>query len=272
MTAKSQPLLVKYQDEDGNIRMKVIKDSRRYFDESAETSEESRSVHLHEHSRRGNSNEDSDSDLSQYYNSEEENKSAETYKESEEHREDDNESVERSPKKKFSHPYVESDLSSASSEKLESSEVEQAAKPRRKSCKKCSKPKKNVYVYKQPPIVVRPKPTNVYIKSKPIVIQPPPLVVHHPAQKPCNPIIKYQPPNIKLKPVIVKISKPRKTTPETTTKKPCKCRRKSTKPTKKCSRCNRHKTVYYNQHKYQSSEPATYVQYKNKKCSGKVET
>lgn len=89
-------------------------------------------------------------------------------------------------------------------------------------CTKCAK-KKRVYVYKQQPIVINPKPTNIQIKSRPIVVRPPPLVVHHPAEEPCNPVIKYQPPKINIRPVIVKIKKTKPTTkaPCTTTPKPC---------------------------------------------------
>lgn len=297
---QQQPLLVKYRDDDGNVRMSFVKDSKwkRYqendYENTSEQEEKSEDVsaHLHEYARREGPNEDSDSVNERYNISDEEEfegfEDADVYNENEN---DDESSVEK-PQRRFSqHPYAsdyvesDSDLDPEEKDPQEESEEKQEKRKKLKRVEKpCRKqPKKIVYVYKQPPIIVKPKPTNVYIKSKPILVQPPPLVVHHPQPKPCNPIIKYQPPNIKLKPVIVKISKPKTTTSTTTTpcptttKKPCrKCRRK---PTKKCGRCSRRKqsqakssrpkdvTVYYNQHQYRASEPAQYVQYKNVKCA-----
>lgn len=221
---------------------------------SDDSSDDRPSAHLHEYARRHGPHEDSDSVNEKYNISEEEG-----YENAEVHNGDDNdENSSETPQRYSHHPYARDYQET----EFESQSHEKQVQPvmQRSRSKSCKKQKKTVYVYKQPPIVVRPKATNVYIKSKPIVVQPPPLVVHHAAPKPCNPIIKYQPPNIKLKPVIVKISKPRRTTTTTTTpcpsttKKPCrKCRRK---PTKKCNRCSRrrqHKsyrpddfTVYYN--------------------------
>lgn len=304
--AQRQPIVVKYQDQDGNVQMRLVKDSKwKRLDardssdcgENSSSDEQSSDVnaHLHEYARRDGPH-DSSEDVNEKYNISDE----EDFQRGEVHNESDEDEERGSSEKSSHHPYAHDYLGSESDsnsnenhhDKKESSEekperhekrqkhvqVERREKPSKKS-------KKIVYVYKQPPIVVNPKPTNVYIKSKPIYVQPPPLIVHHPEPKPCNPIIKYQPPNIRLKPVIVKISKPKKTTTTTTpcpktTKKACrKCKRK---PTKKCGRCSRRKqsksqrpkdvTVYYNQPHYRSSEPAQYVQYKNVKCSDGVLT
>lgn len=283
------------------MKVSFVKDSkwRRYQDNDSENTSvpddksDDVSAHLHEYARREGPHEDSDSLNDQYNISGEED--IEGFENSDVFTgdvNDDDSSAETQPKyvhHPYAHDYAEFESNSDPEEKESNEEpVEKPIKrqkykqiktPSRKSAKKI------VYVYKQPPIIVKPKPTNVYIRSKPIVVQPPPLVVHHPQPKPCNPIIKYQPPNIKLKPVIVKISKPKTTTTTTTTtpcptttKKPCrKCRRK---PSKKCGRCSKRKqsttkssrpkdvTVYYNQHHYHPSDPAQYVQYKNVKCDG----
>jgi hypothetical protein len=129
-----------------------------------------------------------------------------------------------------------------------------------------------VFVYKQPKIVVKPKTSKFVVKHKPIVVRPPPIVIHQPPQKPCNPIIRYQPPKIKIRPVIVKIGKPKTrktrttttmapttsttteapTTPTTTTRRTKKTR-KTRKPTKRC-RIHRPKNCgcsdYYSQESY----------------------
>ncbi|CRK97530.1 CLUMA_CG010918, isoform A [Clunio marinus] len=325
-------MLLKYQDDDGNIRMSVVKDSkwRRYQsgEESDNVSMMSEEVsddshaHLYEYARREGPNDEAESIYDKFNISEEDFvKNEDFMKEIEESHEQEMPEHYKHVENFQRHPYADDYSESAlNSHHVEESEeqthkvqhverhptpyvesypseyverhptpyverhreatVERHQKPCRKCSKNSNKSKKIVYVYKQPPIIVKPKPTNVYIKSKPIVVQPPPLVVHHPEPKPCNPIIKYQPPNIKLKPVIVKISKPKRpiTTPTTpcptTTKKPCrKCRRK---PTKNCHRCSRRKhtkprsenySVYYNHHNYRSADPPQYVQYKNVKCS-----
>lgn len=267
-TAQNQPLLVKYHDDSGNVRMSVVRDSnwRRFQTGSEEfsksdSSDESASDHLHEYARRAGPHDDSDSVNEKYNISDEDGfENADVYGGEEN---SDESSSEKPVKRNFAHPYAHDYVGSDSNDSG-SDEKQKHVKPCQAE-KSSKRTKKIVYVYKQPPIIVRPKPTNVYIKSKPIVVQPPPLVVHHPQPKPCNPIIKYQPPNIKLRPVIVKISKPKKTTTTTkpcptttTTKRPCrKCRRK---PTKKCGRCSRRKhskshrpEVYFNQHYYRDA-------------------
>ncbi|CAO1414707.1 unnamed protein product [Diamesa tonsa] len=198
---KSHPVLVKYRDEDGNIRMTMVKqpkpnqqelsswgsDSNVSEDSSEEASHEE-SADLQKYAERDGPHEDSD-DMNEKYNisDEDDMENAEVYNES------DDGHV-------YGHPYNPNIHSSESSE-------EQEASVPKKDChhKKSPKPQphsnKRVYVYKQPPIIVNPKPTNVYIRSKPIVVRPPPLVVHQADPKPCNPIIKYQPPNIKIRPI-----------------------------------------------------------------------
>lgn len=224
--------------------MSVVRDSnwRRFqtgseeFSKPEDSSDESASDHLHEYARRVGPHDDSESVNEKYNISDEDGyENADVYGGEEN---SDESSSEKPVKRNYAHPYAHDYVGSDSG----SEEKQKHVKPCQAE-RSSKRTKKIVYVYKQPPIIVRPKPTNVYIKSKPIVVQPPPLVVHHPQPKPCNPIIKYQPPNIKLRPVIVKISKPRKTTttpcPTTTTKRPCrKCRRK---PMKKCGRCSRRK-------------------------------
>lgn len=250
---------------------------------------------LHAYSRRDGPH-DSAEDYREKYNiSDEENsQQSEVLDQSDEVK--DRESSEKLQDHPYVRDYLESEAVSnshngkhhkgeSSEEKPERYEKRQRKHQAERNEKPSRKEKKIVYVYKQPPIVVKPKPTNVYIKSKPIYIQPPPLVVHHPQPKPCNPIIKYQPPNIRLNPVIVKISKPKKTSTTTTecpktTKKSCrKCKRK---PTKKCVSCSRRKnskkqrskdiTVYYNQPHYRATDSDQYVQYKNVKCNEKLLT
>ena len=284
--------MVKYRDDQGNVRMSCARDAkwRRYQEVDSENVSEQEegldvSAHLHEYARRAGPNEDSDSVDEKYNISVEE--EFEGFEGADVYTENDSGSSEEKPQRKLVHhqyarDYLETDSSSEPEENEpedDSEEQKPCQKPKRlpKPCKKAAE--KIVYVYKQPPIVVKPKSTNVYIKSKPILVQPPPLVVHHPQPKPCNPIIKYQPPNIQLKPVIVKISKPKTTTTTPcppTIKKPC--RKCIKKPAKQCGRCSRRKqatmkssrpkdvTVYYNQHHYRASEPAQYVQYKNPKC------
>lgn len=66
-----------------------------------------------------------------------------------------------------------------------------------------------IFNYRQPPLVVRPKGSHIIVNSKDtIYVNPPPLVVHHTAPKTCNPVIDYQPPSIKIRPVIVETKKP----------------------------------------------------------------
>jgi hypothetical protein len=103
-----------------------------------------------------------------------------------------------------------------------------------------------VYNYRQAPVVVRPKGSHVVVHSKPIYVNPPPLVVHQEAPKTCNPVINYQPPSIKIRPVVVE------------SKKPCKKSRKNSEYwnyvkgsyswEKKDSGSNEYK-VYYQGHK-----------------------
>ncbi|CAO1408277.1 unnamed protein product [Diamesa serratosioi] len=300
---KSHPVLVKYRDEDGNIRMTMVKQPQSNQQElsswgsdsnvSVDSSEEAsidESADLHKYAERDGPNEDYD-DLNEKYNISEEDdlENAEVYNES------DDGNV-------YGHPYNPNINSSDSSEEeAEEEEEDEAPVAPKKNCKqhKLHKPKpcskKRVYVYKQPPIIVNPKPTNVYIRSKPIVVRPPPLVVHHADPKPCNPIIKYQPPNIKIRPVIVKISKPKTTTtttttpcptttrkpkpctttkkpkPCTTTKKPKPCK-KHKKPSKKCGRCQKNRTVYYNQHDFVAPDHQYVKQYKNLPCHDDIYT
>lgn len=233
---------------------------REYSDGSYEHNSDSYDGHSterevsYEYAQRDGPHEESDSDQDKYNISDEDNfEDAEVYHEGHSYRHPYESESTETLLKHFKHQqtseYVDSDPGSISHEKpRDKQKHEERHKPIKPSRKCSKKSKKTVYIYKQPPIIVKPKPTNVYIKSKPILVQPPPLVVHHAAPKPCNPIIRYQPPNIKVKPVIVKISKPKKTTtttttpcPSTTTKKPCrKCRRK---PTKKCNRCSSRKTA-----------------------------
>lgn len=289
---KSHPVLVKYRDQDGNVKMTMVKqpksnqnelsswgsDSNVSVDSSEEASHEEASLDesadLQQYAERDGPHEDSD-DMNEKYNISDEDdlEHAEVYNES------DDGNV-------YGHAYNPNIHSSESSE-------EQEATVPKKDChhKKSPKPQphsnKRVYIYKQPPIIVNPKPTNVYIRSKPIVVRPPPLVVHQAAPKPCNPVIKYQPPNIKIRPVIVKISKAKPTTttttpcptttrkpkPCTTTKKPKPCR-KHKKPSKKCGRCqkNKSRTVYYNQHDFVAPDHQYVKQYKNLPCHDDIYT
>ena len=239
--------MVRYRDENGNLRTRVIKDSScKHHDiesghsesdnnsSSGESSEDDVSADLQEYAHRDGPKEESESEsvYDKYNISDEEDfENAEVYHEGDDR---DSSSVD-SP---HSHPYAaDYSQSYAASESHEN---------QKHSSKSSKSPKKIVYVYKQPPIIVKQKPTNVYIRSKPIVVQPPPLVVHHPQPKPCKQVIKYQPPNIKLRPVIVKISKPKttKATPCTTTTKKPRRKCKKTKPTKaNCNPCNRWRTI-----------------------------
>lgn len=255
-------MLVKYHDENGQVKMSLLENSkwkREYSGSSCEHSSNSYDEHSseshgseisYEYSQRNGPNEDSDTIHDKYNISDEDHfENAEVYHEGHRHpyESESTEKLLKHFKHQHTSEYVDSNSESISHEKPRGHKQEQSHKSAKASKKSAKKSKKTVYIYKQPPIIVKPKPTNVYIKSKPILVQPPPLVVHHPAPKPCNPIIRYQPPNIKVKPVIVKISKPKKTTTTTTTpcptttttKKPCrKCRRK---PTKKCNRCSSRK-------------------------------
>lgn len=289
---KSHPVLVKYRDQEGNVKMTMVKqpkpnqqelsswgsdssDSNVSVDSSEEASYDE-SADLQKYAERDGPNEDSE-DLNDKYNISDEDdlEHAEIYNES-----DDGGNV-------YGHPY------NPNIDSNESSEEQEAPVSHKQNCneKKLQKPKpcsnKRVYVYKQPPIIVNPKPTNVYIRSKPIVVRPPPLVVHQADPKPCNPIIKYQPPNIKIRPVIVKISKPKPTTttttpcptttrkpkPCTTTRKPKPCK-KHKKPSKKCGRCQKNKshTVYYNQHDFVAPDHQYVKQYKNLPCHDDIYT
>lgn len=215
-------------------------------DRSSDEGFEDYSANLHEYARRDGPHEESESLQEKYNISEEESfDGADVYDGS-----DDDSSEQQVPVKHQTyqhHPYAGDSVDSDSYEQPQRQKSQVQSKHKKLASKSV---KKIVYVYKQPPIIVKPKPTNVFIRSKPIIVQPPPLVVHHPQSKPCKPIIKYKPPNIKLRPVIVKISKPKPTrttttttTCPTTTKKPRRKCKKAKTTKSSCNRCSRRKSL-----------------------------
>ncbi|KAG5682495.1 hypothetical protein PVAND_011846 [Polypedilum vanderplanki] len=232
--ACQREVLQNYRDNDGYVRLRVVKEpvfKKPCADtESHEISEESEerfngNSYLHEYSRRDGPHESESSEsIQDMYNISNED-DIESKLHSNQHESHELENIKVYSKNVYSHEFSES----AECNKNHMKEEYETKNSSEETKVEKHKNKKVVYVYKQPPIVVHPKPTNVFIKPKPILVQPPPLVVHQAAQKPCKNVIKYKPPNIRVQPVIVKIKKPLTTTTTTTTtpcpkttKKPCK--------------------------------------------------
>lgn len=225
-SAQRQPLVLRYLDENSNVRTSVVKSSKWGSSDCGCDNSDDNGSHEETQSedsleRLSVSEEELEDDQEAFYPNEPE--QLQTY----------------SHYHPYAQDYADRDYEPQLHSETESNEDFQQSLPAPKSPKKVKTSEinqKRIYMYKNPPTYVQLKPMNVQIKSKPIYAQPSSFVDPQPRTKSALPVIKYQPYNIELGPKLEKKTKrkPKTTTViTTTTKKPS---RKAHK--KSCSRCS----------------------------------